>query len=86
MSVHLSLGANCRLQEAASPHYRKLTKRRKSLGWLRIVLIINANYHMHIINSCQMNSIVSHFIRIVTSIKRDLYSGLSDSWSLLFCT
>ena len=86
MPGHLTLGTNCRLQEAVRHDYRKLTKRRKSLGWLRIVLIMNANYHVHIINSCRMNSIMSHLIIIVNSINRDLYLGLSDSWSLLFCS
>lgn len=73
------------LQEAVSADYRKLTKRRRNSGWLRIVLIINDNYHAYIINSCQMNSVMSNLIIIVNSINGDLYSGLSDSFHLLFC-
>lgn len=55
-------------QEAASPGYRKPTKRRRNLGWLRIVLIIKANYQGYIINSCRMNSLMSNLIIIVNSI------------------
>lgn len=73
------------LQEAVSADYRKLTKRRRNSDWLRIVLIINDNYHAYIINSCQMNSVMSNLIIIVNSINGDLYSGLSDSFRLFFC-
>lgn len=54
------------------------------MSQLRIVLVINVNYHVHIINSCRMNSVMSDLIIIVNFINGDLYSGLADSFRLLF--
>lgn len=48
------------------------TKTRRKLSWLKIALIINGNYHVYIINSCQINSVTSNLIIIVKSIDGDL--------------
>lgn len=85
--MYLSFGINYRYYYKKLPAcLTKTKKENENLSWLRIVLVININYHVRNINSCRMNSVMSDLIITVNSINRDLYSGLSNSFRLLFCS